>query len=565
MRRAAPLWLIVAACGPGEAPREEAASASDLFVDVAAERGLAGYEHYRGFTPYRYLVETMGGGVGWIDYDLDGWPDVYLVQSAALPESEPRRDVGNHLLRNLEGREFRDRTDAAGVGDRGFGMGCAVGDADGDGSPDLFVTNVGPNVFYRNRADGTFAEDTSASGLGDDGWGVSAGFFDADHDGDLDLYLVNYVVFSRELQRELAATEGGRFTAYPHPDLFDAQADRFYLNDGAGVFRDASEERGFAAALPGKGLGLAFADVENDGDVDVYVANDSTPNFLFVNDGEGHFEELGALLGCAYNADGQTEASMGVGFGHVDGDGYPDLFMTHLDLETNTLYRSRSRGGALEFVDRTRSAGLAVPSIRQTGFGVSFLDYDADGALDLFVANGHIIDNVAQIYSDREYAQRDMLFRNRGDGSFDDVSTTAGAYFERKQVGRGVAAADYDRDGDTDLLVGNCGEAPVLLENRAPRDHHWIRIQLVAGPGEPTAGLGARVAISAGGREQVREVWSTESYASASAPDAHFGLGPALEVDRVEVRWPSGHVQTWEGLSADRRWRLGRDGTTAGE
>ena len=365
----ASLLLLAWSCSRAEPAAGEAPPATDLFVDVAGDVGLAAYEHYRGFTPYRYLVETMGGGVGWIDYDLDGWPDAYLVQSAALPESEPRREVGNHLLRNLEGREFRDRTEAAGVGDTGFGMGCAVGDADGDGDPDLLVANYGPNVFYRNAADGTFADATAASGLGDDGWGVSAGFFDADRDGDLDLYLVNYVVFSRERQRELAASEGGRFTAYPHPDLFDAQPDRFYLNDGTGSFRDAAEEAGLSAVLPGKGLGVAFADVENDGDVDVYVANDSTPNFLFVNDGAGRFEERGALTGCAYNADGQTEASMGVGFGHVDDDGYADLFMTHLDLETNTLYRSRMRGGSFEFVDRTRSAGLAVPSIRQTGFG----------------------------------------------------------------------------------------------------------------------------------------------------------------------------------------------------
>ena len=528
-----------------------------FYRDVTAERGLAGHAHFAGFTPRRYLVETMGGGVGLLDYDLDGRLDLYQVQSAPLPGGEPPSEVpANRLFRNL-GARFEQVE--AGVGDPGFGIGCASGDVEGDGDPDLLVLNFGANVFYRNAGDGTFGDDSVAAGLTDDRWSVCAGFFDADRDGDLDLYVVNYLLYSTALQDELFAKSGLHPDAYPHPDRFDAAVDAFLLNDGSGRFADAGQERGLYAPVPGKGLGVAFSDIDLDGDTDVYVANDSTPNFLFRNDGSGHFEEVAALTGCAFNRDGTSEASMGVDIADATGDGRGDVFLTHLDIETNTFYEQTGTPEFLEFRDRTAQAGLASASHLLTGFGTGFTDFDADGDLDLFVANGDLHDQIAELMPGRTYPQPDKLFENLGNGEYRDASALAGPHFARKLVGRGAAFGDLDNDGDTDIVIGNSGADMTVLENRAATGN-WIRVKLVGGDGNPADGQGARVVVEAGGRTLSRELFTARSYASANEAMLFFGLGAATTIDRTRVHWPSGRVDEYPGLAVNRRWLLPQAG-----
>jgi len=535
--------------------------AQGLLVDIAAEAGLD-FVHFNGATGFRYLVETMGGGVAWLDFDGDGLLDAYLVQSAPLPGGPvPGELPGNRLYRNVGDGRFVEHTNAAGVRDTGFGMGCAVGDYDNDGAPDLYVVNFGANSLYHNNGDGTFTDVSDAAQVGDLGWGASAGFFDFDRDGDLDIYLVNYLAFSCEMQAGLFPRRGGKAPAYPHPDRFDGAPDVLYENQGDGTFLDVSEASGIASVEPGpgKGLGVAFSDVDDDGDADVYVANDSTRNFLFLNDGSGRFEEVGDLAGCSHNRNGESEASMGVDFGDGDGDGQLDLFMTHLDGETNTYYRNESDGDWVEWRDVTNRNGLARTTVLHTGFGATFFDLDRDRDLDLFVANGHVIDNIHLTYSNREYAQTDQLFRNLGDGQFEDISAQAGEYFLTKAVGRGTALGDYDGDGDQDVLVGTNGGPVTLLENRVASGNHWISVRLIGGEGEPRDGQGARLTLLSGGETQVRELWTCRSYASASEGVAHFGLGGVTSIQRLTVRWPSGAVQVVEGLAVDRELVLRSD------
>lgn len=538
------LLACVLACS-GEEP--------GLYRDVTAERGLAGRAHFAGFTPRRYLVETMGGGVGLLDHDLDGRLDVYQVQSAPLPGGEvPAEPPVNRLFRNA-GARFEEVD--AGVGDPGFGMGCASGDVEGDGDPDLLVLNFGANVFYRNAGDGTFDDASLDAGLADERWSVCAGFFDADRDGDLDVYVVNYLVFSTAIQDALFAGSGVQPDAYPHPDRFDAAADAFLINDGSGRFVDQGKARGLYAPLPGKGLGIGLSDIDLDGDTDVYVANDSTPNFLFRNDGSGHFEEVAALTGCAFNRDGTSEASMGVDIADATGDGRGDVFITHLDIETNTFYQQTGDTQFLEFRDRTAQAGLATASHLLTGFGTGFTDFDADGDLDLFVANGDLHDQIEELMPGRTYAQPDKLFENLGNGEYRDVSASGGSHFARRLVGRGAAFGDLDNDGDTDIVIGNSGADLTVLENRATAGH-WLRLRLAGGEGNPADGQGARVVVEAGGRTLSRELFTARSYASASEAMLFFGLGPATAVDRVTVHWPSGRVDEYGDLAVDRRWSL---------
>ncbi|MEQ8767032.1 MAG: CRTAC1 family protein [Planctomycetota bacterium] len=555
--RSAPWALLICLCFAcsDERPDEvKSPPRADWFEDVAAESGLD-FRHHNGFTGYRYLPETMGGGVAWLDFDGDGWLDAYFVDSAYAEGDDRSQPAINRLYRNLGNGKFEDVTQSAGVGDAGFGQGCAVGDIDNDGDPDLYVLNDGPNVLYRNDGDGTFTDITEAAGVAGNAWSVSAGFFDYDRDGDLDIYLVDYLVFSHELQRARFQGFEGRAAAYPHPDRFDGSPDILYRNDGQGHFEDVSDTSGIGSVIPGKGLGLALSDFDGDGDIDVYVANDSTRNFLFENTGDGQFEEIAALAGAAYNVDAQTEASMGVACGDANGDGRTDVFVTHLDLETNTFYENRSGEGLLEFVDQTRRTGLAEPSLNRVGFGTCFFDFDHDGDLDTLVVNGHVIDNIADRFATREYAQRDQLFESSG-SRFTDVSDSAGAYFQLKLVGRGLALGDYDNDGDLDALIGNNGGPAVLLRNSAPKSGSWVSFRLIGGDGEPRDGQGTRLTIEAGGKKQVREARSCESYASASDTRVHFGVGSVDQVDRLEVRWPSGATETFRDLAVNRHYEL---------
>lgn len=541
----AALLAPLSACGA-----EPESLAPVLLRDATPGSGLADVRHYAAKTPSRFLPETMSGGVAVFDANDDGLLDIYLVNARPIEGSVvPPMPPANRLFVGVGALRFEEAL--AGLEDEGFGMGVAIGDADGDGALDVYVTNWGPNVLFRREVPGRFA--AAARGVEDKRWSVSAGFFDADRDGDLDLYVVNYLRYSLELQAAAFTAPGESLgDAYPNPDKFDGVHDALYRNDGRGHFADASEESGVRAVLPGKGLGVVFADFDDDGDSDVYVANDSSPNFLFVNDGAGRFQDLAGRAACAFNRDGISEASMGVDVGDIDDDGRLDVVVTHLELETNTLY-VQSPGDELRFRDRTREVGLALPSLTPTGFGVLFQDFDADGWLDLFVANGGLHDNITRFHPDREYAQQDTFLRGTARGRF--VAVDAGPHFQTRHVGRGAASGDLDGDGDPDVVIANSDGALLVLENVAADDARWIALSL-HDPGGPTEG--ARVTLHAAGRRQVRDVGRARSYASASDAELFFGLGTADAIDAVEVRWPSGETDRFTDLVPNRRQTLTR-------
>ena len=406
------------------------AAVSVHFVDRTDESGIH-FRHENGATEEKYMVETMGSGGGFLDYDGDGDLDVYLVNGTPLPGS---KDVGaskgNRLYRNDGHGRFADVTLAAGVGDDGFGMGMAAADYDNDGDVDLYVTNFGDNVLYRNNGDGTFTDVTDEAGVAAGGWSTSAAFGDADGDGYLDLFVCRYVDFRLDNHKFCGNLAEG-VAAYCHPDVYNPEPVLLYENTGRGTFEDVTRDAGVYVADEGKSLGVVWGDYDNDGDQDIYVANDSMRNFLFQNDGSGTFRDVTLLAGVGYSEDGQTQAGMGTDLADVDGDGWLDIFVTNLDFEYNALYQGSSSG---IFIDASYNAGLAEPSLNYVGFGTFFFDYDNDGWLDLFVANGHIIDNIHRFNSVSTYEETNFLFRNTGTGAFEDVSSDAGEVFSTKDV-----------------------------------------------------------------------------------------------------------------------------------
>ena len=511
----------LAACSAAEPPATGSATRFEL---VDAARSGIDFVHRTGATGDYHLVETMGSGVCLLDYDSDGDHDVYLVQSVG----------GNALYRNDGDFRFHDVAADAGVADAaGYGMGCAAADFDGDRRVDLFVSNHGPDVLYRNRGDGSFEDVTTAAGLVSPGWSASAAWLDADGDGRLDLYVVSYVGYDRAAE-PWCGDVARDLRAYCHVDGYPGAADVLYLQMASGRFRDATVEAGLDRS-DGKGLGVVATDLDDDGDADLVVANDSTANFVWRNDGRGRFTDVAAARGLAYDLNGRAEACMGVDAGDVDGDGDVDLFVTNFSSETNTLYVQDASGGHR---DVSYPSGVGAPSYVDLGFGTAFLDADHDGHLDLFVVNGHIHPNAAALYPEQEYAQRDRLLRNRGDGRFEDVTDAAGPGLAAAAVGRGLAYGDLDGDGDLDLVVNNSGAAPHLLRQTAVTGA-WLVVRLRGRPAN-TAAIGARVTVRAGALQLVREARASGSYLSTHAPELHFGLGEHERVDAVTVRWPSG-------------------------
>jgi hypothetical protein len=501
------------------------------------------------------MPETMGSGLAVFDADGDGRLDLYFVQGAPLEGSGvPGPAEPNRLFLQRADGGFRDATAESGLGDIGCGMGVAWGDIDADGAPDLYVTNFGPDALYLNRG-GRFVRAPEGSVPGPSQWSTSAGFFDADSDGDLDLYVAAYVDFG--LDNHLYCGDPGRGRrAYCHPDVYRALPDRLYRNDGRGRFEDVSEAAGVPHDRNGKGLGLGFGDLDGDGLGDVYVANDSTMNYLLLARGAGRFAESALLAGVGYDASGDAEAGMGVEIGDVDGDGRLDVFVTNLDHETNTLYRNLGEG---LFRDDTERAGLAAPSRPMVGFGTVLLDFDADGDLDLFVANGHIIDNIEELRPGAgRYRQPAQLFENLGDGRFSERPEAL--ELTRELVGRGAATGDLDGDGHPDLVLTQNGGPAHLLLNRHPGRGNPLVLRLAGPTGNPHA-WGARVELRAAGRIQVREARSASSYLSQSAPDLYFGLGTAVAADSVEVRWPDGRRDRYGPLSARARHLLAPGGS----
>ena len=503
-------------------------------VDVTQAAGLD-FAHYNGFSGAYYYVETFGAGAAFLDVDGDGWLDLYLVNGAPLSGERPDPIPANRLYHNTGAGGFADVTAASGAGHTGYGMGCAAADYDADGDVDLYVTNVGPNLLLRNEGAGRFADATAAVGGADARWGTSCGFLDYDLDGDLDLYATNYVDF--DPQKNIVCAEGG-IRSYCEPKFYEPAGDVLYRNED-GQFRDVASEVGIIHK--GRGLGVAFADYDLDGDTDIYVANDGTMNFLYQNQGN-RFAEVGLYAGGRYNEDGLAEAGMGVEFGDWDNDGFQDIFVTNFAQETNTLYGNDGQG---QFYDITLRAGLAECSYKPLGFGTNFLDYDNDGDLDLFVANGHVMDKITQVHPDHAYPQPNQVLCNQRGTRFVDVSTRLGPALAAAAVSRGSATADYDNDGDLDLLVTNVAATPNLLRNDGGNRQHWLTIQL-GGTSQH-----ARVAVTAGGQRQVKERQAGGSYLSSSDPRLHFGLGEATRAT-VEIRWPDGTLQKMEEVTADQ-------------
>jgi enediyne biosynthesis protein E4 len=574
--RATICWLWVAAstaaCGTDRAPASRSESAvSDgrgaLFEDVAREVGLD-FVYSNGMTGALLTPEVMGAGVALFDYDGDGDLDVYLVQGQLLGShgavdavgsaAHPRTTSGR-LYRNdmPPGRpselRFTDVSDETGISSLavGYGMGVAVGDFDGDGRPDLYLTNLGSNLLLRNGADGRWHDVSESSGTADPRWSVAAVFFDADRDGDLDLWVGNYLDFDLDPPPICYDLIGAR--DYCGPGKYPAAADAFYRNRGDGTFEDATAEVGLAV-LPEPALGVAVADFDGNGWLDLYVANDARPNFLWLSDGNGGFRDQALLAGAALSGSGEAQASMGVAAGDYDNDGRIDLFVTHLDREWSTLYRGL--GGGL-FEDVTHEAGLVAPTLPYTGFGAGFLDYDNDGWLDLIQVNGaiHRIPAQAERGDPLPLAQPNQLLHNRGDGTFEEIRAAAGSAFAMALVSRGAAFGDIDNDGDIDVLIANTNAPVQLLFNRlndrvdrATVRAHWLGIHLLEGePPRDAPGAEARLE-RVGGPTLVRTVRIEGSYASSSDPRIVFGLGDSPEYERVRVRWPDGTEEVWTGL-----------------
>ena len=544
-------WLIVFACrcGPasspdGEPPDRDSAA---IFHDVSAEVGLD-FEHENGAAGKFYLPEIMGSGGALLDYDNDGDLDIYLVQSGSL---EPEAVAGNRLYQNVmppaaDAPRFEDVSDRAGVGDRGYGMGVTVGDYNNDGFVDLFVTNFGPNALYRNDGDGTFTEVGRTAGVDDDRWGTSAAFFDFDRDGYLDLFVVNYVDF-RISDNTICRPTGVR--DYCHPSNFDPQVDILYRNRGDGTFADVTGTAGIDRAY-GSGLGVAVLDFDDDGWLDVYVANDGNENQLWWNRGNGAFEEVALFGGAALNGDGAAEAGMGVTVDDFDHDGDPDIFVTHLRDETNTLYENQGSG---LFEDTTFARGLGYPSLSATGFGVHWIDFDNDGLSDLFVAAGAVALGREEPDAASPYAESNQLFRNGGE-RFEAVPLDPAT--DLVEVSRGAAFGDVDNDGDVDVLVANNQGPAQLLLNRVGTSRHWISLKLKRRQGEPLA-LGARVTlVRENGDRLWKRVHSDGSYGSANDPRVHFGLDAETAVSGVEVAWPGGETEFFSGVLVDRENEL---------
>lgn len=521
-----------------------AAETTLYFTDQTQQAGIH-FKHFNGASEQKYLPETMGAGGLFFDYDNDGHLDIYLVNSGDLsgtPQPHRHPDHTNVLYHNQGDGTFVDTTAAAGLQqNQGYGMGCLAADYDNDGDTDLYLTNFGKNQLYRNNGDGSFTDITSRAGVGDGNWSVSASFGDFDLDGHLDLYVANYLDYQLETAHA-CFLEGVHIYCGPHE--YPGVRDTLYRNNGDGTFTDVTTRA--AVHNTGKGLGVLFTDYNNDGYPDIFVANDAVPDFLYRNNRDGTFTEVAITAGIAYNSEGRATASMGIASGDYDNDGVSDLFITNFSLEVNSLFQNNGDGF---YTMTTFEAGFADSSFSQLGFGTQFLDADNDGTVDLFVANGHVWDNVSDITPSLSYKQKSQIFKNTGEGEFKDVSETAGPFFKRPIVGRGVAIGDYNNNGATDILVTRCGEVPVLLRNDS-ETHNYVKIRLI-GTESNRDGIGAKVWVQTNETTQFKEATCGGSYASGSDPILHFGIGTHETIQSIKVQWQSRHPQTLDFSDMD--------------
>jgi enediyne biosynthesis protein E4 len=510
------------------------------FEEVGAEVGIV-FDHENGATEEKYLPETMGGGVVLFDYDHDGWLDVFLTNSGSFDDPEIEARARHGLFRNRGDGTFEDRSASAGISAAGYGMGACAADYDRDGWMDLYVTNVGPNALYRGTAEGRFRDVTAEAGVGTGLWSASCAFADIDADGDPDLYVTNYVDFTPD-NNKYCGDFSRDVRTYCHPNVFNAQPDVLYRNEGDGTFTDISGKAGIGRD-DGIGLGVVFTDFDGDGWPDIYVANDSVPNFLFHNRGDGTFEEMGVFAGVGVATTGQPLAGMGTDTGDVDGDGRPDIFVSNLDRQTHTLYRNL---GGLLFADVTQQSGVGPATLPFVGFGAAFLDFDNDTDLDLAIANGDILDNVEYFRDTGSYPQRNLLLRNDGSGRFEDLGTEAGTGLAELRVSRGLAVGDLDNDGDLDIVVANNGQRASVLRNRASHRNNALLVRL-----EGEGAVGAVLEASLDGQTLRRTTKAGSSYLSQNDSRVHFGLGEARRVSRLTVRWSGGDSDLTGEVSED--------------
>ncbi|MEP7304994.1 MAG: CRTAC1 family protein [Acidobacteriota bacterium] len=537
-----PLLLLSTALLARQSPKKAASSQTPVvFQNVAAASGVA-FSHTNGASSEKHIVETMGSGGLLFDYDGDGWLDVFLVDGGSLVDATVAGQARSRLFHNRGNGTFDDVTQSAKIEHFGYGMGACAADYDNDGHQDLFLTNFGPNVLYHNHGDGTFTNVTQAAGVGSSLLSTSCAFADIDNDGWLDLFVTNYV----DPEGNKKVCGDSRTRAYCRPDVYKGAPNLLYRNNGDGTFTDVTRSSG-VYRTDGKGLGVVFGDYDNDGRADFFVANDLVPNFLYHNEGRGSFREVGLLAGVAVASDGRPRAGMGTDFGDYDGDGQLDLVVTNFEMENHNLYRNLGRG---LFADATLPSGVGAATLRFLGFGAVFLDYDNDGSLDLAIANGHVLDNTSHFQSASKYAQRKLLLRNDGHGRFTDLAAEAGPGFSLEKVGRTLVAGDIDNDGDLDLLVTNNGQPADLLRNDGGNRGHAVLVRLI-GRTSNRDGIGARLRAAVGPQIQTREIKAGSSYLGQNDLRAHFGIGQAKAIDRLEVRWPSGHVDVVEHLDAD--------------
>jgi len=538
--------------------------APTYFSDVTARTGLQKFHHVSGSSEKRYILESPSGGVALFDYDNDGWLDIYLVNGSTLPALAGKaRPPGSALFHNNHDGTFTDVTARAGVANERWGFGVAVGDYDNDGWEDLYVTNFGKNRLYHNNHDGTFTDVAEKLGVAIDSWSTGATFGDYDGDGDLDLFVAGYVEFDPAKPPEPHTTQGGLKYCYFRgqpvmcgPRGLKGAPDHLLRNDG-GRFVDVSKEAGVADEKGYYGFGAAFCDIDDDGKVDLIVANDSTPRFLYRNLGNGVFEDISFVSGFALNEDGREQAGMGLAIGDYDNDGRPDLYVTNFSDDSNTLYHNE--GGAI-FNDVTFSSGHGTPTIPFLGWGAVFLDFDNDGLKDIFVANGHVYPQVDRYDWGTTWAQRPLLFKNRDGRVFDIVPAASGSGLAVIKSARGAAAGDIDNDGRVDVVLNNNGTTPTVLHNDTKPAGHWLSLKLIGGVGSPRDAIGSTAWLTAGGRRQRADVISGASYCSQSDLRLHFGLGQADKVDRLEILWAGGRRQVVEVAGVDRLLVIHEDG-----
>ena len=538
------------------------------FTDIALEAGLGSAVNVFGSTTEKnYLLEEMGSGVAFFDYDHDGWLDIFLVNGSSLDGFPPGQEPTCYLFHNNRDGTFTDVTRDAGLTHSGWGQGCCVGDYDNDGLDDLFVTYWGKNVLYRNQGNGTFEDVSEQAGVAGDArrWGAACCFLDYDRDGLIDLFVANYVNFDPAASPEPGGAEScwyNNIAVACGPQGFGGGTNILYRNNGDGTFTDVSEDSGITnpqgladptftksnwRPVGSYGMGAVAADFNNDGWTDIYVACDTAPSLLYRNNRDGTFSEIGIAAGCAFNEDGAAMAGMGVGVGDYDGDGWLDIVRTNFSDQVTTLYQNNGDG---TFYDASLQVGLGV-NTKYLGFGAGFLDFDNDGWKDIFLANGHVYPVISGKQLHVTYEQRKILYRNRGDGRFRDVSRTAGPGITTPRVSRGCAFGDFDNDGRVDIVVNNLDDVPSLLRNEGQGANNWLMVKCIGTKSNRSA-IGSRVSVTTGDHVQIDEVMSGSSFYSQNDLRLHFGLGTAKQADSVEVRWPSGVSETVETVAANR-------------